>query len=236
MTEKIKRNLFEFWDTIGGINDSLTETENYSVVHNKNSDWPNRIYKITDETNVLEQIISSIESDRIPPVITIDENSNLNNHITPKLEFTQTNMALETSSLTKKLFDDENMQRVISKTDCAEFAHTATLSFGYKVDSLIIGKIIKSGQIKIFNYKEKQECLGCGIIFFDSNNIAGLHMIGTIPKSRNMGVGKKITEFLLSQVIESKIKTCVLHASEAGEHIYRNYGFEGYGNLKTYII
>ena len=61
-------------------------------------------------------------------------------------------------------------------------------------------------------------------------------MIGTIPKSRNMGVGKKITEFLLSQVIESKIKTCVLHASEAGEHIYRNYGFEGYGNLKTYII
>jgi predicted acetyltransferase len=56
------------------------------------------------------------------------------------------------------------------------------------------------------------------------------------PKGRGKGIGKKMTEKLLSEAIENGSKYCVLHASLMGESIYKKLGFIGYGELETYSI
>ncbi len=101
----------------------------------------------------------------------------------------------------------------------------------------MIYKIVNdSKSIRLFIYQEKSECLGCGIVFFDSNNNAGLHMIGTLPAGRGKGIGKSMTERLLIEAIENNINFCVLHASLMGESIYRKLGFESYKEIETYKI
>jgi predicted acetyltransferase len=80
------------------------------------------------------------------------------------------------------------------------------------------------------------EYLGCGIIFFDSNNNAGLHMIGTISNGRGKGIGTKMTKKLLLEAKANKSEFCVLHASMMGENIYKKLGFNSFGELETYLI
>ena len=70
------------------------------------------------------------------------------------------------------------------------------------------------------------EYLCCGIIFYDSNNNAGLHMIGTISNGRGKGIGTKMTKKLLLEAKANKSEFCVLHASMMGENIYKKLGFE----------
>ena len=61
-------------------------------------------------------------------------------------------------------------------------------------------------------------------------------MIGTLPKGRGKGIGKGITEKLLSEAKENNMNFCVLHASLMGESIYRKLGFASYNKIETYKI
>ena len=85
-------------------------------------------------------------------------------------------------------------------------------------------------------YKEKKESYGCGIVFFDKNNVAGFHMIGTIPKGRGKGIGKSITKKLIGEALVNNSKYCVLNASKMGEQIYKKLGFTIFGTLENYTI
>ena len=93
-----------------------------------------------------------------------------------------------------------------------------------------------SSKVRAFNYLQNNEYLGCGIVFFDSNNNAGLHMIGTTPNGRGKGIGTKMTEKLIWEAKTNKSKNCVLHASIMGENIYKKLGFNSFGELETYLI
>ena len=89
--------------------------------------------------------------------------------------------------------------------------------------------------ILYFSYFAPSDDLG-SFTKFDSNNNAGLHMIGTIPNGRGKGIGSKMTESLLCEAKSSKSNNCVLHASQMGENIYKNFGFVPFGELETYLI
>jgi ribosomal protein S18 acetylase RimI-like enzyme len=146
-------------------------------------------------------------------------------------------MALDVKLIAPKLTVSSNIKRVESKNEAISFAKTASQSFGYSVDSNVIYKLVKgSVNIRLFIYQEEQKCLGCGIVFFDSNKNAGLHMIGTVPDGRGKGIGKSITERLLLEAKINKMNRCVLHASLMGESIYRKLGFESFAEIETYRI
>ena len=72
--------------------------------------------------------------------------------------------------------------------------------------------------------------------FFEKNNLAGFHMIGTIPKGRGKGIVKSITEKLINESLINNSKYCVLNASKMGEQIYKKLGFTAFGTLKNYTI
>jgi len=146
-------------------------------------------------------------------------------------------MALDLKLISNETIANPNIRKVKTEKDAIAFAKTASESFGYRVDFNVIYKIVKNSEtIRLYTYKEERECLGCGIVFIDSNNNAGLHMIGTLPKGRGKGIGKSITEKLLFEAKVNNANYCVLHASLMGESIYRKLGFEPYGEIETYKI
>lgn len=235
MNEQIINNLFELWKQIGKLLNKLTETEYYSAVSMDDSDWPNRIFNLNDKFDI-NKILKLSQEEKLPEIITIKKPNNLRNNPDFEFIFSQKNMALDLKAV-KKLSRNLNIKRVKTKTDSINFARTASESFRYSVDSNVIFKIINNSEsIRLFIYQEKNECLGCGIVFFDSYNNAGLHMIGTLPKSRGKGIGKSMTERLLIEAKENNMNFCVLHASLMGESIYRKLGFEPYMELETYRI
>ena len=236
MNNQIINNLYEFWKQIGSLSNKLTETEYYSTVSMDDSDWPNRIFNLNDKFDI-NKILKLSKEEKLPEIITVNKTKDLRVNPNFKLLFVQKNMALNVKSITKELSKNSNIKRVKTKIDSISFAKTASESFKYRVDSDIVYKIVNNSEtIRLFIYQDNNECLGCGIVFFDSNNNAGLHMIGTLPKERGKGIGKSITERLLFEAKEKNMNFCVLHASLMGESIYRKLGFEPYKELETYRI
>lgn len=237
MNELIVNNLLEFWTFIGLKTNRLNETPDYKTVSMADSDWPNRVFSISKNPLVINKIIRLSQEDDIPDIITLSKPNTLAENPFTEFLFGQKNMALD---LTEKAFsrvEFNNIHQVVSEDGAASFAKTATEAFGYRVDSSVVYTLCESGSgLKMFNYLKNNEFLGCGIIFLDSNKNAGLHMIGTLPKARNQGIGKIMTEKLLSEAISSGSKKCMLHASLMGEAIYRKLGFSAFGEIETYRI
>jgi len=237
MNEIITNNLFEFWDFIGKKNNFYAETKNYKSVYAAGSDWPKRVYAIEDKIEIYEKIIRLSNQDILPNIITLHKHTDLLNCKNIQLLFSQINMSLDLSNYTAENPKNENIHQVETKSDAFEFANIASESFGYKVDGTIVYNLCKdSFPSKLFIYKEKKESYGCGIVFFDKNNIAGFHMIGTIPKGRGKGIGKSITEKLIGEALINNSKYCVLNASKMGEQIYKKLGFTAFGTVENYKI
>lgn len=237
MNNQIIDNLYEFWKHIGKLNNRLIETEEYSAVSVDGSDWPNRIFDLRYDHGAIEKIKKSSKENELPEIITITKPNGLNSDSDFKFVFRQKNMAFDLDLFSKKSPPNPKIKRVKTEKESIDFANTASLSFGYRVDNKVIFEIVKNSKtVRLFIYQEDIECLGCGIIFFDSKNNAGLHMIGTLPKGRGQGIGKSMTEKLLMEAKESYAKICVLHASLMGEPIYAKLGFKPFGEIETYRI
>lgn len=237
MNEQIINNLYELWEQIGILTNRLSKTENYSAVSMEDSDWPNRVFNLKNQTGALEEVVQLSQGEKLPKIITVPKPNNLRKNTDFEFVFGQKNMALDLKSYTNELSVNPNIKRVKTKKDSIDFAKTASESFGYKVDFNVIHKIHSDSEtIRLFIYQENDESLGCGIVFFDSNHNAGLHMIGTLPQGRGKGIGKSMTERLLMEAKENNMNFCVLHASLMGESIYKKLGFESYDEIETYKI
>lgn len=237
MNEEIINNLFEFWTYIGNKTKKLTESEGYKAVSMTLSDWPNRIFSVPDRPEILTKVMRLSQQGLLPDIITVKKPNSLENSANYQLIFGQKNMALDIKGMENSIGKNGNIHQVESTDDATDFAKTASAAFGYRVDADVVYLISEeSSKIKMFNYTQNNVCIGCGIVFFDTNNNAGLHMIGTIPKERGLGLGKSMTEKLLSEAIMKGMDYCVLHASLMGETIYRRLGFIPFGEIETYRI
>lgn len=237
MNQEIINNLYEFWEYIGKKIGRLVENDHYKAVSVVESDWPNRVFSISTGKDILSEIIDLIQGKLLPNIITVPKPTSLESHSHSKLFLKQRNMALNLKTVEIQSKNDENIKQVRTKEDALNFAKTASDAFGYKVDGNIVYLVSEdTSKVQIFTYLQNNEYLGCGIVFFDSNNNAGLHMIGTTPNGRGKGIGTKMTEKLLREAKANKSENCVLHASAMGENIYKKFGFNSFGELETYRI
>ncbi len=237
MNELIINNLYELWNQIGNMTNKLYKTENYTAVSMGDSDWPDRIYNLKDDTGSLTEILQLSRQNKLPEIITIPKPNNFERN--PDLEFVmqQKNMAVDLKLILNKTIINPDIIQVKTEKEAAYFADTASESFGYKVDSQVVYSMVQNSEtFRLFIFIENNMSSGCGLVFFDSNNNAGLHMIGTLPEYRGKGIGKSIAEKLLTEAKEQDADYCVLHASRMGESIYKKLGFNPYGELETYKI
>jgi GNAT superfamily N-acetyltransferase len=237
MNDLITNNLFEFWSFVGQQNDVYSEYSNYKAVSVTGSDWPNRIYALDDQLYSFDEIIRLSNQYKLPNIITTHKHKNILTFNKIQKRFTQVNMSLDLMTYHAEISKNHNIYQIETKSDAFEFANIASESFGYKVDGRIVYPVSKDNSIcKLFIFREKNESYGCGIIFFDNRNVAGLHMIGTIPSGRGKGIGKSMTEKLIDEALINNSKQCVLNASKMGESIYKNLGFTNFGLLENYTI
>jgi GNAT superfamily N-acetyltransferase len=237
MNNQIISSLYEFWEFIGNKTNKLIENKNYKSINPKNSDWPKRIFSVSNKQKNINEIINLSQKKIISNILTIPKPNKLNNNPNLKFIFKQTNMALQLNNIKITLSEEDKIKKVKTMDDSFKFANTASKAFNYKVSGEIIYIISKNiDKIKIYNYIDNNKCYACGIIYFDSYNNAGLHMIGTIPEVRGKGIGNTITKKLLLEGINNNCKYSVLNASAAGEKIYKKLGFISYGEIETYQI
>ena len=237
MNNKVINNLFEFWSYIGLQNNSCKDYLLFKTVSILESDWPKRVYAIADTPKSYAEIAKKYKTDNFPKIVTVHQPTKFLDANKYQLSFTQTNMCLDLIDYKKNQFQSQNIYQIKTESEAFEFAKIASQAFNYKVDGTVVYNVIQNSKIvKMYIFKENKINFGCGIIFFDSNNIAGFHMIGTIPEGRGRGIGKSITQRLINEAINNSCSLCVLNASKMGESIYKNLGFTAVGTLQNYKI
>ena len=246
MEQIITNNLFRFWELVGQKADKLERHTGFNVIHIQGSDWPNRVFALSQkESEVLltfGKIIQGMKKGLFPNLMTISGPTSFLQEELAGTEifplFSQMGMALDLKKTEKGESENElNFKLVRSLEEVGLFAQIASSSFGYKVDpSMLTPLLTVSDQVKMFVGYHLGKPASCGLIFYDDRGHSGLHMIGTLPTYRGMGLGSDITKRLIKECAKDRKKICVLHASEAGEKMYRKLGFVPYNQIITYTL
>lgn len=237
MDNQIVKNLFEFWTAIGKLSQTFIKADDYQAVYALDSEWPNRVFNVNNNTMVFKDIAALSKVEKLPEKIAAKAPNGFRKSKDIVYVSALTNMALSRVDIPIRKETYSNIFQVVTEDDAQDFSISATMAFGYKVGNALSISIAKDLEnIQIFLYKENTIVLGCGIIFFDSLNNAGLHMIGTVPEGRGKGIGSKMTQFLLLKAKEKGVANVVLHASAMGKSIYEKLGFKAYGNLETFKV
>jgi ribosomal protein S18 acetylase RimI-like enzyme len=240
MNNYIINHLFNFWEYLGTQGGFFTNENGYKYSSPSTNSWPSKVFGIDIKVLKIQQLASKMQEGTLPNSLgiiedTFTENLLLSHH------FKQTSvvkgMYLNLTQKLKPINDFPNIQEVITETEAIDFATIASKSFGYKINSqTIISLLNNSPKIRLYLGKHRGALASCGIAFLDNNNATGIHMIGTIPDCRGLGLGKAMTHKLIFEAYQNKSSKVVLVASKAGERIYAKLGFISQGNLKSYSI
>lgn len=240
MNNYIINHLFNFWEYLGTQGGFFTNENGYKYSSPSTISWPSKVFGIDIKVLKIQQLASKMQEGNLPNSLgiiedTFTENLLLSHH------FKQTSvvkgMYLNLTQKLKPINNFPNIQEVITETEAIDFATIASKSFGYKINpQTIISLLNNRPKIRLYLGKHRGSLVSCGIVFLDNNNASGIHMIGTIPDCRGLGLGKTMTHKLIFEAYQNKSSEVVLVASKAGERIYAKLGFISQGNLKSYSI
>lgn len=68
MNNQIINNLYELWEQIGNLTNKLSKTEDYSTVSMDDSDWPNRIFNLKNNTEAFDEILQLSQEGKLPEI------------------------------------------------------------------------------------------------------------------------------------------------------------------------
>jgi hypothetical protein len=239
MNAKIINNLFEFWEQIGISACCYKQELGFKFTLPESNSWPSKIFSIDPLAINLKDVKSRIRNNELPNAIGVVEDKNTNNllvkHCFNKTSVIKT-MSLNISEVQKPAIKYPGIKRVETTKEALHFAEIATKSFGYMVSPNIIKSITKNSKIKMFLGKHQNEYVSCGMVFLDQIGQSGIHMIGTLEGYRGYGLGKTMTQKLISEAFQNSSDNVFLVASKLGEPIYTKLGFKTYGALATYSV
>ncbi|MBO0330294.1 GNAT family N-acetyltransferase [[Muricauda] lutisoli] len=239
MNKAIINHLFEFWTQIGKQGGFLTKENGLLFTNPLNNSWPSKVFDIDHEKLDIDDLRRKIGFGAIPNSIATYEDDTIKT-ILESHQFRRSSkikaMALDTFGV---LFEDINETEFITVStndEAKTFADVASESFGYPVKASTIIPLIDKPSFKIILGKHDKGIPTCGMVYIDENGVAGIHMIGTKGAYRGLGLGKKMTQFLINQSIKAQSRKVFLVASEAGERIYTKMGFTSHGFLESYSL
>ncbi len=239
MKNYIINNLFELWEHIGERTNSLVKGNQYNYVKSGNDSWPSKVFRLNESEVDFSELRSKINSNILPNAISIADDKTVESSLQRNgfpLRYDVAGMYLDLKEENKLAQKFPSIVPVNNNQTAEMFAKIASLSFGYEVLSDTIIALLNSSILKLFIGEYEGEFVSCGLILLDSNGISGLHMIGTIPKYQGLGLGRIMTDKLLSEAYENGSTQVVLVASTAGERIYTKLSFTHQGRMKGYSI
>ena len=226
-------NLHELWRVMG-----------FNTVADRwrrSSSWPHRIWPTK---SILNQIpgLSPLEfqsAGTIFPIIDEDAGGSIKNlsKFGYQLSFKQTLMSLELQKTREvKCSQNSSMQfeSVNNKKQLQPWLSIAENSFGYKIDSKVIEKLIGRSDVEILLAKIEDKPVGTALLFY-TDDVCGVHQVGVDPNEQGKGIALQIMEFVIARAINKKSRLMTLQASEVGKGLYLKLGFVGDVSVENYI-
>ncbi|NQX82476.1 MAG: GNAT family N-acetyltransferase [Flavobacteriaceae bacterium] len=239
MTNYIINNLFEFWEYISSQSNFFEDKGDYKYSYPSDKSWPSKVFGIDSRTLDFDDLSSNMKKDDLPNSLGILEDEYTEKQLISH-NFIETSvvkgMYLNIKDMHQPMFNTGDIQQVVTKSQALGFAKIASECFGYDVNyNTILSLLGNDNKIKLYIDNYNGNMASCGIVFVDKYNISGIHMIGTIPKYRGLGLGKAMTTRLISEACKSSSNKVVLVASKSGERIYSKMGFRADKLLKSYL-
>nr|WP_299214366.1 GNAT family N-acetyltransferase [uncultured Allomuricauda sp.] len=236
MKSKAIAHQFEFWGYLGEAGNFFRRDGGFSTISAKDFTWPSRIFDLADpDVELMKKII---QSKGMPHSIAVEDGDNIGIALEKngfRLRSVVDGMTLPIESPTT-FSASKNIHRVKDDKGIGIFANIASEAFGYTIYKESLLALLGKSRVQLFIGRYEDDFVSCGILFLDSNNEAGLHMIGSRKEFRGLGLGKAMTQHLLHNATKNKSKEVHLVASKFGSPIYKKLGFQNRGDLKSYVL
>lgn len=238
----IESNLYQFYEYAATRGDlELMNEHDFSWVRNRNSAWPNWIFRLDRELLGEEEFIKSlagrIKSKEIPPfLVTLEPDYperfySLAEKYGMKQINRWTGMAIlraeylqaSDNSVYSEIIvvrNEDHLNDWIGVVNASLFNSTT-------LDSEIMEKLYQEGPLKLYLGYEKKYPVSTSLSF-EHESVAGLYMVATMESHRGRGMGTLLTRYAMDRCFQNQTGLIILHASAMGESIYRKIGFKEY--------
>jgi len=233
-------HLFEFWEYIGLKGRFFTNETSLKYTDPNVRTWPSKVFGI-DRNNIdFKELHLRMKNGDLPNSLGLIEDNWTENQLRLH-NFKKTSvvkgMYFKLPQKQKPTDNFQTIHAVNSTPKAHEFAKIASQSFGYTIDpKTIIALLNCTTKIRLYLGSHKGTFANCGIVFLDKKKLSGIHMIGTIPEKRGLGLGRIMTQKLIYEAYNNQSDMVFLVASKAGERIYSKMGFITDGALHSYAI
>jgi GNAT superfamily N-acetyltransferase len=236
----IESNLHHFYEfAAASAKLELVEERDYSWVRNRNSAWPNWIFRLNRELleneEFLKILTDRIKNKEIPSfLVTLEPNNPERFYsVAEKYGMKQINrwtgMAIskeEYNPLTERngrchIVEVQNSDTI---NDWIYVVNNSLFN-STTLETDIVEKLYRQGPLKLFLGYENNYPVSTALSF-QTGPVAGLYMIATMESHRKKGWGTLLTKFAIERCFENNAGSIILHASAMGEPVYRKIGFK----------
>ncbi|MEQ5790738.1 GNAT family N-acetyltransferase [Muricauda sp. NFXS6] len=233
----VLENLFGLWEEVGSKADLLRNEHGLRFIRQEGL-WPDLMFGLHEGFSNWKALREGARSGRYPRAMALGENALLEDQL-------QTVGYQKTSTVRSMCWDAKWMpgpkthvapiERVDDMAKLTDFSHIASVSFGYEILPKMFRPFLEDTEkIRMYIQEHRGKAANCGLLFLDDKDGAGIHIIGTLPEHRGMGLGRSMTEYQLKEAIGLGPSHIGLVASEGGARIYSKMGFEPVGHMVTY--
>ena len=236
MIPKAILHQFEFWRHMGQVGGYFRQYDGFSSLSAKDATWPSKIFNLKE--NHVRELKGNIATYHLTKSVAVAESERLETLLRTE-GFAQTSSVAAMSmytNVTTQYATHPEIEKITDGFGAELLAKIASEAFGYTIYTNTIVPLLSSTKVQLFLGKHRNQYVSCGIVFKDSDGDSGLHMIGAKKEYRGLGLGKKMTEHLLSIALRNDSQCIHLVASKIGAPIYHSLGFKNLGYLKSYTI
>lgn len=237
---KIENNLYHFYSVFQNYPELIHyhNTPEIKWVWEKQGFWPYHIYDIDSLKLDREQI--SFISDQIthkkaPSLLILSNAESYPQHLQylddfgfkPVLRWK--GMALDVTK--QEMFSDGNDASttitVSTETELQEWIRIVNAAtFGKeRITMSLFQQLLARSDIRLYLTYFHGKPVTTGLVFFDEDT-AGIYMVATLKDYQRKGLGNRMTKYMLNDIVTEQIPYTVLHASQSGEYLYKQFGFE----------
>lgn len=232
-------NLTSLWQEVSQPYDAVFHQPEFSYSFIKDAAWPNRLWFHQEVTAlVLKQAKERLQNLPQPMVIPSVElfegrSEKLFAQQGFRVLFEQIGMSLK---LNEPFETGEKLalKRVTQANEAKLWSQLFEQAFGYQIlPDLLMTSPVHAHFFTVYN--AKQQAVGTAL-WYQTDDIVGLHAIGVVPAMRRKGYAEAIMKQLLNQAINEDLQVATLQASMMGKGLYQKLGFVEDFAMKNYVL
>ncbi|WP_226664685.1 GNAT family N-acetyltransferase [Microbulbifer aggregans] len=201
--------------------------------------WPNRHWFEEDTVlpgqETLQNIVRRLPAEAMVPVWKAAPNLEaalLDSGFQPCLE--QRAMHLDLGRWPTTATDATLVLRPVqTRAEIETWVTVCSEAFGYAIDDTVITNLAAHREVNLWLAVRDNTAVGTALLFRTGEGI-GIHQVGVPDRFRGQGIARTLMQLLLNLCQQSGARYVTLQASQMGEGLYRQLGFEPRFGITSY--